>query len=158
MTIMDWKEVSGIYGKGIATGNATFEQIVPEWEKWDGSHRRDCRLVAKTDNKVAGWAALSDISGRCVYSGVAEVSIYVDPDYHRRGIGDCLMEALVRDSESNGIWTLQAGIFPENFSSIRLHQKHGFRIVGVRERLGKMDNKWRDVILLERRSKKVGIS
>jgi L-amino acid N-acyltransferase YncA len=114
-------------------------------------------LIAKIADKIAGWAALSDVSDRCVYSGVAEVSIYVDNEYHMRGIGDSLLKSLIEESEINGIWTLQAGIFPENKGSIRLHQKNGFRIVGIRERIGKMDDKWRDIILLERRSNKIGI-
>jgi phosphinothricin acetyltransferase len=156
MTIDSWIEVARIFEEGIATKNATFEQQVPDWISWDKSHRKDCRLIALVDDKVAGWAALSGVSGRCVYSGVAEVSVYVDSGYRGKGIGDSLLNALIKESELCGIWTLQAGIFPENLSSIRLHHKHGFRTVGIRERLGKMDNKWRDVALLERRSKIAG--
>jgi L-amino acid N-acyltransferase YncA len=152
-----WEDVKRIYLAGIATKNATFEQQSPDWDRWDKAHRKDCRFIARIDNKITGWAALSNISERCVYSGVAEVSIYVDPDYARQGIGDQLMSSLIKGSESNGIWTLQAGIFPENISSIKLHEKYGFRIIGVREKIGKMDGKWRDVFLLERRSKKTGI-
>lgn len=157
MTIDSWIDVARIYEEGIATRNATFEQQVPDRDSWDKSHRKDCRLIALVDDKVVGWAALSDVSGRCVYSGVAEVSVYVDSGYRGKGIGDRLLNALIKESELCGIWTLQAGIFPENISSIRLHHKHGFRTVGIRERLGKMDNRWRDVALLERRSKTVGV-
>lgn len=152
-----WEDVKRIYLAGIATKNATFEHQSPDWDKWDKAHRKDCRFIARIDNKIAGWAALSNVSERCVYSGVAEVSVYVDPEYMRQGIGDQLMNSLIKGSESNGIWTLQAGIFPENISSIKLHEKYGFRIIGVREKIGKMDDKWRDVFLLERRSKKTGI-
>lgn len=113
-------------------------------------------MIALVDNKVVGWAALSNVSGRCVYSGVAEVSVYVDSSNRGKGIGDRLLNSLIKESEKCGIWTLQAGIFPENISSIRLHHKHGFRTIGIRERLGNMNNKWRDVALLERRSQIVG--
>ena len=157
MTIDSWIEVARIFEEGIATKNATFEQQMPDWISWDKSHRKDCRLIAIIDDKVVGWAALSDVSGRCVYSGVAEVSVYFDSGYRGLGIGDRLLNALIKESELCGIWTLQAGIFPENTSSISLHHKHGFRTVGIRERLGKMDHKWRDVALLERRSKTVGV-
>jgi L-amino acid N-acyltransferase YncA len=157
MTEASWPDVARIYESGISTQNATFERQVPEWEFWDKAHRRDCRLVAKLNNKIVGWAALSNVSSRCVYSGVAEVSIYVDPDFRGKGVGDKLMDALIEESENNGIWTLQAGIFPENIASVKLHRKHGFRIIGIKERLSKMNDKWRDVAMLERRSKSVGI-
>jgi phosphinothricin acetyltransferase len=157
MTAGSWSEVARIYEAGIATGNATFETKVPDWDSWDKAHRKDCRLVAKIDNKIAGWAALSNVSDRCVYSGVAEVSIYVDSEFRGMGIGDKLMDALIKESELNGIWTLQAGIFPENTGSIKLHHKYGFTTVGTRKSLGKLRNKWRDVLLLERRSKIVGV-
>ncbi|MCF7804659.1 MAG: GNAT family N-acetyltransferase [Candidatus Marinimicrobia bacterium] len=152
----DWPDVERIYLQGIKTGNATFEQESSGWEEWDKTHREDCRLVAKIDGDIVGWAALSDISDRCVYAGVSEVSIYVDPNYQGKGIGSRLMEKLITESESAGIWTLQAGIFPENRASIRLHKKHGFREFGTREKLGKLDGEWRDVVLLERRSLVVG--
>jgi phosphinothricin acetyltransferase len=157
MKMGDWHEVARIYEAGIATKNATFETQVPEWEAWNNAHRRDARLVAKIDHKIAGWAALSNVSSRCVYAGVAEVSIYIDAVYRGQGIGDQLMTALIAESESNGIWTLQAGIFPENAASIKLHHKHGFRTIGKKERIGKMDKQWRDVALLERRSQVVGV-
>lgn len=153
----DWDDISRIYIAGIATKNATFEKQAPDWTSWDAVHRKDCRIVAKIANKVVGWAALSNVSSRCVYSGVAEVSIYIDAEYHRRGIGDKLLKSLIEESEAHGIWTLQAGMFPENEGSMRLHQKHGFSIVGIREKIGIMDDIWRDTILLERRSKIVGI-
>ena len=157
MTADSWNDVARIYESGIATKNATFERQAPDWDSWSNSHRKDCRLMALIDGMIVGWAALSNVSGRCVYSGVAEVSIYVDSDFRGKGIGDRLMTELIRESEENGIWTLQAGIFPENTGSIRLHEKHGFRIIGKKERIGKMDDAWRDVMQLERRSKVVGI-
>jgi L-amino acid N-acyltransferase YncA len=157
MTAGSWSEVARIYEAGIATKNATFETKVPDWHSWDKAHRKDCRMVAKVNNKIVGWVALSDVSDRCVYSGVAEVSIYVDSEFRGMGVGDKLMDALIKESELNGIWTLQAGIFPENTGSIRLHHKYGFRTVGTRKSLGKLGNEWRDVLLLERRSNLVGV-
>jgi phosphinothricin acetyltransferase len=157
MKMGDWHEVARIYAVGIATKNATFETQVPEWEAWNNAHRKDGRLVAKIDHKIVGWAALSNVSSRCVYAGVAEVSIYIDAVYRGQGIGDQMMTALIAESESNGIWTLQAGIFPENAASIKLHHKHGFRTIGQKDRIGKMDKQWRDVALLERRSQVVGV-
>ena len=158
MTEENWNDVARIYNEGIATRNATFEKQAPDWTLWDKAHRKDCRLVAKIADKIVGWAALSNVSSRCVYSGVAEVSIYIDSEYRGRGIGDRLLKSLIAESEAHGIWTLQAGMFPENENSMRLHQKNGFRIVGTRERIGKMDDRWRDTVLLERRSKIAGIS
>lgn len=152
-----WEAVQRIYNAGIATKNATFQTEAPAWEAWDQSHCKDCRLIARIDDQVAGWAALSNVSNRCVYAGVAEVSIYIDPTFKGIGIGDQLMKQLIIESESNGIWTLQAGIFPENKASIALHLKNGFRILGIREKIGKMDNLWRDTAMLERRSKVIGI-
>ena len=157
MKVEDWDEVAFIYQEGIATGNATFETNVPEYEKWDTSHLRDCRLVARAGSKVIGWAALSPDSRRCAYSGVAEVSIYVTTSARGIGVGKALLSAVISESESTGIWTLQAGIFPENITSIALTKACGFREVGRRERVGQMDGIWRDVILMERRSKVVGI-
>jgi len=152
-----WEAVQQIYNAGIATRNATFQTEAPEYEAWDQAHRKDCRLIAKTDNQVAGWAALSNVSNRCVYAGVAEVSIYIDPSFRGMGVGDQLMKQLITESEKQGIWTLQAGVFPENKASISLHLKNGFKILGTREKIGKMDNIWRDTTMLERRSKVVGI-
>jgi phosphinothricin acetyltransferase len=155
MTAADWPAVREIYAQGIATGNATFEENPPEFEAWDRGHLAACRLVARNGDEAAGWAALSPVSGRCVYAGVAEVSVYVRESARGRGVGLGLLNALVEESEKHGIWTLQAGIFPENVASIAIHQKAGFRIVGVREKLGCMDGRWRDVMLMERRSKVV---
>lgn len=157
MTADAWPAVEKIYADGIATKNATFEQTTPDWNTWNSSHRSDCRFVARMGSEIVGWAALSNVSNRCIYSGVAEVSIYVDPGFHGRGIGDRLMKTLIAESETNGLWTLQAGIFPENERSIQLHLRNGFRIIGSRERIGKMDGVWRDTVLLERRSDQVGM-
>lgn len=152
----DWPQVRAIYLEGIATGNATFEQTAPEWETWDAAHLAGARLVSRAGEEIAGWAALSRVSGRCVYAGVAEVSIYVAERARGRGVGRRLLERLVAESEAAGVWTLQAGIFPENAASIALHEHAGFRMVGRRERIGQMHGRWRDVVLLERRSRTVG--
>jgi len=157
MTPEDWGAVRSIYLEGIRTGNATFEKSVPEWEKWDAEHLKSCRFVARLDTEVLGWAALTPVSGRCVYAGVAEVSVYVAERARGRKIGLRLLGALVTASEQEGIWTLQAGIFPENVASVELHKRAGFRIVGTREKLGCMDGRWRDVILMERRSATAGV-
>ncbi|HEU4319849.1 MAG TPA: GNAT family N-acetyltransferase [Acidimicrobiia bacterium] len=148
----DWPEVARIYGEGIATGNATFETTAPGWETWDRNHSDDCRLVAVLDDAIAGWAALSPVSGRYVYRGVAEVSVYVSSSARGRGIGSALLGALAVASEEAGYWTLQTSIFPENAASISLHEKHGFRIVGTRERIGQHNGTWRDTVFMERRS------
>lgn len=157
MAAGDRERVLEIYAEGIATGDATFETEVPGWEAWDRSHLDACRLVAEADGRVAGWAALSPVSDRCVYGGVAEVSVYVGADARGRGVGTGLLEALVESSEEEGIWTLQAGIFPENEGSVELHRRCGFRVVGRREKLGKLGGRWRDVLLMERRSDVVGV-
>ena len=151
----DWPEVRAIYLEGIATGNATFQKTAPEWEEWDAGHLAECRMVARGDRQVTGWAALSRVSARAVYAGVAEVSVYVAARARGQGVGRRLLGALVAESERMGIWTLQAGIFPENRASLALHEAAGFRVVGVRERLGYMDGRWRDVVLMERRSEVV---
>ena len=151
----DWNEVSRIYKEGIDTGHATFEKEVPSLEGWDKSHLKTCRFVAESEGEVAGWAALSPVSGRCVYEGVAEVSIYVSEKFRGQKIGKLLLENLVGESEKEGFWTLQAGIFPENHASLRLHKNLGFREVGFREKIGKMNGIWRDTILLERRTSKI---
>ena len=153
----DWPAVREIYREGIATGHATFETEVPDWEKWDSGHRQDCRLIARIGEQVLGWAALSPVSGRCVYAGVAEVSVYVAAAARGSGVGKALLQALIEESELHRIWTLQAGIFPENAASIALHTSRGFREVGVRRHIGKRDEVWRDVLLLELRSSTVGI-
>ena len=152
----DWDPVRRIYEEGIATGDATFETESPGWESWDASHLENCRLVAELEGRVVGWAALAPVSGRCVYGGVAEVSVYVGGDARGGGIGLRLLSALVESSERAGLWTLEAGIFPENVASLRIHERAGFRRVGRRERLGRLDGRWRDVVLLERRSPLVG--
>jgi L-amino acid N-acyltransferase YncA len=152
-----WPEVLRIYLEGIATRNATFEAEAPSWEKWDSSHLPNPRLIAQEESKILGWAALSPVSSRRVYAGVAEVSVYVAEAARGKGIGKTLLSALIESSEHCGVWTLQAGIFPENTASITLHKSLGFREVGRRERIGKMGSNWRDVVLLERRSAKVGI-
>jgi L-amino acid N-acyltransferase YncA len=153
----DWPEVSRIYAEGIATGHATFETQIPTWSAWDAAHRSDCRLVVRDGAALLGWAALSPVSGRCVYGGVAEVSVYVCRAARQRGVGKALLTALIEDSERSGIWTLQAGVFPENEASLRLHRAAGFRDIGRRERIGRLSGVWRDVLLLERRSTRVGI-
>ncbi len=158
MRVKDWNAVRGIYGEGIATGDATFETEPPSWEKWNASHRRGGRLVARSRDGVLGWAALSPVSDRCAYSGVAEVSVYVARERRGRGIGKALLTRLVEEAERAGLWTLQAGIFPENTASIALHEACGFRIVGVRNRLGRLNGVWRDVAFLERRSAVAGTS
>lgn len=155
MRAADWERVRAIYAEGIATGEATFETEAPEWERWDAAHLRDARLVAREGPVIKGWAALSPVSARKVYTGVAEVSVYVGEDFWGEGIGRLLLEALIKVSERIGIWTLQASIFPENFASVRLHLRCGFREVGRRERIAKLRGAWRDTLLLERRSKEV---
>jgi phosphinothricin acetyltransferase len=158
MTAADWPAVRVIYEAGIATGDATLETDAPAWEAWDAAHRTDCRLVATDDEgTILGWAALTPVSGRCVYEGVAEVSVYVAPEAQGRGVGRALLDELVRASERAGTWTLQAGVLVENAASLVLHERCGFRRIGVRERLGRdATGRWRDVALLERRSSIVG--
>jgi L-amino acid N-acyltransferase YncA len=153
----DWPAVRSIYQEGIATGNATFEKDAPEWAEWDAKHMQAARLAAVAGGRVVGWAALSPVSDRCVYAGVAEVSVYVAAEARGRGVGAALLAALIRASEAAGIWTLQTRIFPENEASLALHRKNGFRMIGRLERLGKMGERWRDVAFLERRSRTVGI-
>lgn len=148
----DFAQVQQIYQQGIDTGHATFELKAKSWNEWNQSMLDVCRLVAVEDDQVLAWAGLSAISGRAVYAGVTEVSIYVATASHGKGIGSRLMAELVSASEANGIWMLQAGLFPENIGSMALHQKHGFRIVGLREKIGKMADVWRNSVLLERRS------
>jgi len=157
MKVTDWEQVCSIYIEGIATGVATFETSAPAWEKWDAGHLQKLRLVARgSEGVVLSWAALSPVSDRCVYGGVAEVSVYVGEQGRGRGVGRALLGALIEESERNGIWTLQAGVFPENAASIKLHLRGGFREVGRRERIGKLNGVWRDTLLLERRSGNVG--
>jgi L-amino acid N-acyltransferase YncA len=148
----DWPAVRAIYEAGIATSNATFETIAPEWPAWDAAHLAEHRLVARQDGRVVGWTALAPVSARCAYAGVAEDSIYVAPQAQGRGVGWALLAAALASADRAGIWTVQTGIFPENQASVRLHAACGFRVVGVRERLGRLHGRWRDVLLLERRS------
>lgn len=152
----DWPRVREIYLEGIATGHATFEVDAPSWDQWDAAHLPFARLRARR-GEMLGWAALSPVSQRCVYGGVAEVSVYVSSAARGVGLGGALLRALIEVSERNGIWTLQAGIFPENSASIALHLACGFREVGRRERIGKLNGVWRDTILLERRSSTIGM-
>jgi L-amino acid N-acyltransferase YncA len=149
---LDWPEVARIYEEGMLTGDATFETSVPSWETWDAGHLAGHRLVAMRGEDVVGWAALSAVSDRGCYGGVAEHSIYVAERVRGLGFGRQLLAALIASSEAGGFWTLQAGVFPENEASIALHTALGFRVVGVRERLGRSHGVWRDVVLLERRS------
>jgi L-amino acid N-acyltransferase YncA len=153
MTPADWPAVRAIYAEGIATGNATFETSAPEWPGWDAGHTPEHRFVAvDADGAVLGWVACSPVSDRCVYAGVLELSVYVAAGARGRGVGSALLAALVASTEAAGVWTLQTGIFPENEASLALHARHGFRVVGTRERIGRMNGVWRDTVLLERRS------
>ena len=151
----DWPAVAAVYEEGIATKLATFETAAPAWADWDAAHHAAHRLVADEDSEVVGFAALAPVSSRCVYEGVAEESVYVAERARGRGIGRALLEALVTGSERDGIWTLQAGIFPENRASLALHHACGFRTVGIRVRIGRLDGAWRDVVLLERRTEEI---
>jgi L-amino acid N-acyltransferase YncA len=153
----DWQVVKQIYQLGIDTGDATYETGAPEVDVLKVKFLAEPRLVAEEKGRVIGWAFLSAVSSRCVYGGLAETSIYVDPEFHGRGIGRSLLSDLLQSSEKLGFWTLQAHIFPENKASITLHERQGFRNVGFREKLGKRNGIWRDVVLiLERRSQVVG--
>jgi phosphinothricin acetyltransferase len=147
----DWPGVRSVYLQGIATGNATFETEAPPYERWSASHLPAHRLVAVRGGDVVGWVALSPVSDRCAYVGVAEVSVYVAEHARGEHVGRTLLETVTADAEAAGIWTLQTGIFPENVASVQLHLGCGFRVVGTRERLGELHGRWRDVLLLERR-------
>jgi phosphinothricin acetyltransferase len=156
MTAADWPRVLAIYEEGIATRNATFEAEPPSWEQWDSAHLAYCRFVARAKDLVIGWGALSPVSRRHCYRGVAEVSVYVSESARGQGVGRLLLDYLVAASEARGIWTLQGATFPENVASLRLQEACGFRVVGRRERIAQMDGVWRDTILTERRSAKAG--
>ena len=156
MDAADWHSVSKIYEDGIATGFATFETSIPTYESWDAAHMASCRLIAMEGEKILGWAALSPVSSRCVYGGIGEVSVYIGKDSRGKGAGKLLMHTLIKESEAEGLWTIQSGIFPENKGSIELHKKVGFRYIGKRERVGKLDGEWKDNLLFERRSETVG--
>jgi L-amino acid N-acyltransferase YncA len=151
----DWPEVARIFEEGIRTGNATFETDVPSWEEWDSAHLPEHRFVAERESRVVGWIALAPVSSRCCYEGVAEVSAYVGEDARGEGVGRALLARLIESSEHGGIWTLETGVFPENGPSLALLQRFGFRVVGTRERIGRMHGMWRDVVFLERRSEVV---
>ncbi len=153
----NYTAVTKIYLEGIATGHATFQTQAPTWGNWDKSHLPFCRLAAFENGEMLGWAALSPVSARCVYVGVAEVSIYVASSVRGKGIGKILFAQLIKESEENGMWTLQSAIFPENESSIKLHEGMGFRKIGYREKIGKMNDVWIDNVIMERRSKIVGV-
>ena len=157
MKAADWTNVAEIYRQGIETGNATFQQEIPTWDDWNNGHIKSCRIVAEIDNEIVGWAALTPVSGRCVYAGVAEVSVYVSDKNRGQKIGTKLLDKLIAESENEKHWTLQAGIFPENIASLKIHEELGFRKIGHREKIGKMNGIWRDTVLLERRSKVIGI-
>ena len=152
----DWPSVRRIYADGIATGNATFETAVPDWETWDRNHLQECRLVARSGDAVIAWAALSPVSARACYAGVAEHSVYVDRAWRGQGIGKRLLAAFVAESEAAGFWTLQSSIFPENRASITIHLACGFRILGRRKRVARQHGVWRDTVIVERRSSVVG--
>lgn len=156
MSEVHWPTVREIYLAGIASGNATFETQAPEWDEWDAKHLGFARLVAIGDREVKGWAALSAVSTRKVYRGVAENSVYVAPAAQGLGLGRLLLQRLIEESEANGIWTLQNSIFPENIASIRLHRSCGFREVGQRERIAQLNGVWRSTIFMERRSAVAG--
>lgn len=158
MTAVDWPAVRAIYLEGIATGEATFETEAPSWKEWDAAHISFARLVARAGDKVSGWSALTPVSRRKAYAGVAEVSVYVAAPRRGQGVGGALLERLIQESEQNGIWTLQAAVFPENAATLALHKRCGFREIGRRERISKLNGNWRDTILLERRSEIVGVS
>ncbi len=157
MTPGDWYAVANIYKEGIDTGNATFTPETPTWEEWNADHLEPCRIVAEADNNIVGWAALLPVSNRDVFRGVAELSIYIANNYKNKQVGSGLMKQVIAQSEKNGFWLLQSGIFPENKASIHLHEKSGFRIVGYREKIGEMNGIWRDIVFMERRSKITGI-
>ena len=152
----DWPAVKEIYEQGIATGDATFDTEAPSWADWDRNHLKECRLVARRDGLLVAWAALSPVAKKAAYRGVAEVSLYVSEGARAGGIGKALGLALVEASEEAGIWTLESWIFPENRVSLALCESFGFRVVGVRERAGKLGDRWRDVVIVERRSAVVG--
>jgi len=147
----DYPAVATVFAEGIATGRATFETVVPSWEEWDAGHLPEHRFVAELDGDVIGWAAVVPYSRRTVYRGVGEESVYVAEGARGRGVGRALLEAVIESARNGGLWTLQAGIFPDNVASLELHRRLGFREVGVRERIGQLGGTWRDVVLLELR-------
>ena len=157
MEAKHFSQMANIYLEGIATGMATFQTEAPDWDEWDNNHLSNCRRAVFADEQMAGWAALSPVSSRCVYAGVAEVSIYMAAKYRGKGIGKLLLLDLIKESEQAGFWTLQSGIFPNNIPSIRLHEQCGFRQIGYREKIGKKDGIWHDNIIMEKRSRLIGV-
>lgn len=157
MLATDWESVANIYKQGIDTGMATFETNVPTFEAWDEAHMSTCRFIAESTSEIMGWVALSPVSSRCVYGGVAEISVYISENSRGKGLGKLLLEHVISASEQEGIWTLQSGIFPTNYGSIKIHEATGFRMIGKRERVGRLHSKWVDNVLFERRSSIVGI-
>ena len=157
MHVDDWDAVRGIYQEGLVTGNASFETEAPTWDAWNAKYHTHCRFVARSDGRVLGWAAIAPVSPRACYAGVAEVSVYIADVCRGIGVGRKLLEAVIAASEANGIWTLYGATFPENTASLRLQAACGFRIIGRRERIGKLNGVWRDTILTERRSRVVGV-
>lgn len=157
MLATDWNAVSEIYVEGISTGIATFETCAPTYAAWNAAHMKNCRFVAESNGEILGWVALSPVSNRCVYGGVAEISVYIAGHSRGKGLGKLLLEHVIIASEKEGIWTLQSGVFPTNYGSIKVHEATGFRMIGKRERIGKLHGKWVDNVLFERRSKIVGI-
>ena len=157
MAPTDWPAIHRIYEDGIATGTATLDTIAPSWIAWDSAHLDRCRVVATDDGEVVAWAALTPVTGRCAWGGVAEMTNNVAEDARGKKLGQQLLEALVAKSEEEGFWTLQAQIFEENSVSIHIHEAAGFRVVGVRERIGHVNGKWHNVVLMERRSQSVGV-
>ena len=153
----DWEQVALIYLEGINTGKSTFQGEVPPWEIWDAGHIKTCRLLACEGSEVLGWAALTPFSSRAVYSGVADLSIYIGEKHRGQGVGRLLLAAIIEESEKLGFWTLQSKIIGENTASIELHKKCGFRVIGYKEKLGRMPNGiWHDIVLMERRSNTMG--
>jgi phosphinothricin acetyltransferase len=157
LTKKHWPQVKAIYESGVSTGNANFAHPAAKWEQWDNAHVKNCRLVAIENGEVLGWAALAAVSDNCVFTGVAEDSVYIAENSRGKGIGKQLLKEIVKLSEENNFWTLESRIFPENLASIKIHEENGFRVVGSRERIGQLNGLWRDTLLLERRSIKVGI-
>ena len=157
MEAKHFSQMANIYLEGIATGIATFQTEAPDWDEWDNNHLSNCRRAVFADEQMAGWAALSPVSGRCAYAGVAEVSIYMAAKYRGKAIGKLLLLDLIKESEQAGFWTLQSGIFPNNIPSIRLHEQCGFRQIGYREKIGKKDGIWHDNIIMEKRSRLIGV-